>query len=225
MKTRIKICGITRIEDAVLAGELGVDAIGLNLFKGPRQITCEKALPIINALPPMVTPVGLVEHIDRAHDAMTSAVEAQQRLAIRTFQTYAQGEQYGLPAHLNDRLDWWPVMSVGSRTTIAGLQRLIRSFTSRPQGIVLDTMVAGQLGGTGKSFDWQWLADARAAGELDGLPPIILAGGLTPENVADAIRIARPYAVDVSSGVENKGQPGIKDPAKLRDFIQAAHAA
>jgi phosphoribosylanthranilate isomerase len=94
-----------------------------------------------------------------------------------------------------------------------------------PAAFVLDTASKTQLGGTGQSFNWHWIAEARAAGELTGLPPIILAGGLTPDNVADAIRIVRPYAVDVSSGVEVPGKPGIKDPLKLRDFIQAVRAA
>ena len=91
--------------------------------------------------------------------------------------------------------------------------------------LLLDTASAEKLGGTGKAFDWNWIAEARAAGELDGLPPLILAGGLTPDNVADAIRIARPYAVDVSSGVEVAGRPGIKDPIKMRDFIHAVRGA
>jgi phosphoribosylanthranilate isomerase len=90
---------------------------------------------------------------------------------------------------------------------------------------VLDTSAPGLLGGTGKTFNWHWIAEARDAGELDGLPPMILAGGLTPDNVAEAIRIAKPYAVDVSSGVEVPGKPGIKDPVKMRDFIQAAKSA
>jgi phosphoribosylanthranilate isomerase len=95
----------------------------------------------------------------------------------------------------------------------------------KPSAYVLDTASPEKLGGTGQTFNWNWIAEARAAGELEGLPPIILAGGLTPENVAEAIRIARPYAVDVSSGVEVPGKPGIKDPVKMRDFIQAAQSA
>src|SRR6185369_13376000 len=94
-----------------------------------------------------------------------------------------------------------------------------------PDALLLDTASKSALGGTGESFNWNWIAEAREAGELNGLPPIILAGGLTPDNVAEAIRIARPYAVDVSSGVEVPGKPGIKDPLKIRDFIQAAKSA
>jgi phosphoribosylanthranilate isomerase len=95
----------------------------------------------------------------------------------------------------------------------------------RPRAVFLDAYEAGKAGGTGRAFRWDWVATAREGGRLKGWPPIILAGGLKPENVAEAIRIARPYAVDVSSGVEIDGSPGRKDPDKMRDFVQQAKSA
>jgi phosphoribosylanthranilate isomerase len=91
--------------------------------------------------------------------------------------------------------------------------------------VVLDAYDPGRDGGTGSRFRWEWVSAARQAGRLEGWPPIILAGGLRPENVTEAIRVARPYAVDVSSGVEIEGPPGRKDPSRMRAFVRAARAA
>ncbi len=125
---------------------------------------------------------------------------------------------------ITDRPDTWLPLKVENRESIFQLNSRVARLGLRPGAILLDTAHENKLGGTGQSFNWHWIAEARAAGELAGLPPIILAGGLTPDNVADAIRIAQPYAVDVSSGVEVVGKPGIKDPIKMRDFIQAVLA-
>jgi phosphoribosylanthranilate isomerase len=116
-------------------------------------------------------------------------------------------------------------MSIANRESIRQLRVRLERLALHPGALVLDTASNKALGGTGETFNWEWIKEARDAGELEGLPPIILAGGLTPENVAEAIRIAQPYAVDVSSGVEVVGKPGVKDPIKMRDFIQAAHGA
>ena len=91
--------------------------------------------------------------------------------------------------------------------------------------VVLDAYTAGKEGGTGKAFNWEWVAQARQEGRLEGWPRIILAGGLGPENVAEAVRIVRPWGVDVSSGVEIDGKPGRKDPERMRAFVQAARSA
>jgi phosphoribosylanthranilate isomerase len=119
----------------------------------------------------------------------------------------------------------WVCAQVATRASIATLASGLETLTRMPDGILFDTAVVGRQGGTGQTFDWNWISDARTAGELTQLGAIILAGGLTPENVADAIRIARPYAVDVSSGVEIAGKPGIKDPIKMRDFVQAVRGS
>jgi phosphoribosylanthranilate isomerase len=223
-RTRIKICGITRPQDAQLAADLGADFIGVNTFNGPREITPSVVKTIASELPKRVTVVALTEAYG-VRGGVISWFDELYESGVRTIQLYLADT---LPVNFvpNHQMDWWLVESVDSRNNF----RQLRSSVSRlpqfvPAAILLDTAVPTQLGGTGKTFNWHWIAEARAAGELDGLPPIILAGGLNPDNVADAIRIARPYAVDVSSGVEIPGHPGIKDPVKLRDFIQAVHAA
>jgi len=238
-RTRVKICGITRPEDAALAAELGVDAIGLNFVGGPRQISYAWAAEIIDDLPALTTVVGLVTAPSRENPNSPTIRELQgydQRdysLSIRVFQTYGDAllTLHGLlETDYRIAFHYWPVVHVQSRQFAAKITAFLGKQDRplnriRPQAVILDTASQSKLGGTGQSFDWNWIAEARAAGELEGLPPIILAGGLNPDNVAEAIRIARPWAVDVSSGVEVAGKPGIKDPAKMRDFIQAAQGA
>ncbi len=216
---------MTRAEDGAGAAEAGADAIGLNFFQGPRKIDMAGAIAILGELPPMVMPVGLVEHIDGDEAGVVSAVELERALNLRTFQTYTSYEQQRLSPRWNDVLDWWVVVPMVSRSSLTNLRGLIGRFASRPQAVVCDTYSVMAEGGTGRVFEWNWIAEAREAGELEGLPPLILAGGLTPENVAEAVRIARPYGVDVSSGVEVKGKAGVKDLLKVRDFVAAAKGA
>ncbi|HVT79960.1 MAG TPA: phosphoribosylanthranilate isomerase [Phycisphaerae bacterium] len=162
--------------------------------------------------------------LDDRGDAI-SAARISHDVGIHTFQLY-DDIAVKTYSHQKSGLHYWYVVHVASRD-LSSLRSLIipdKLDGSEIEAIVLDT-ASDKLGGTGKSFNWNWIAETRAAGELEGLPPIILAGGLNPENVADAIRIARPYAVDVSSGVEVAGKPGVKDAIKMRDFIQAAHGA
>ncbi|MGN6367931.1 MAG: phosphoribosylanthranilate isomerase [Phycisphaerae bacterium] len=226
--TRVKICGITCPDDALRAAECGADAIGLNFVGGPRKLTIPQATEILKVTLPLVEPVGLFNAGGLAHtggEGDPPDAWAEIEWSIETKQWY--GNVQGLepwrwgPAGA----PWWTVIHVSERATVAAIPAHLAGLRFRPQAVVLDVASGAKLGGTGESFNWRWITEARAAGELNGLPPIILAGGLTPENVADAIRIARPYAVDVSSGVEVPGKPGIKDPVKLRDFIQAAKAA
>jgi phosphoribosylanthranilate isomerase len=222
--TRIKICGITRPENATLAAELGADAIGLNFVRGPRRIDQQTGYQILSSLPPCVTPVGLTGCGIKGTDcpSIHQLRHEDPRLSITTFQIYGE-----VPPEVIKRtadVFCWMVSSIPSRQAMATLAAQVAKWGESVRAIVLDTASADKLGGTGQSFNWHWIAEARAAGELEGLPPIILAGGLTPENVAEAIRIAQPYAVDVSSGVEVPGKPGIKDPVKMRDFIQAARS-
>jgi phosphoribosylanthranilate isomerase len=235
MSTRVKICGITRPHDAALAAELGADFLGVNFFKGPRRISFETATTLVTAVTPLKSSVQWVGLVGDAELPARSAPEIQ---GMRTFMdACAYFQHYDTPAQLADAFQrlgassshfkkLWLVHHVQSPDAFPALSATLASLPFVPAALLLDTASpSGQLGGTGQSFNWDWIADARAAGELEGLPPIILAGGLTPDNVADAIRIARPYAVDVASGVEVPGKPGIKDPARMRDFIQAAKAA
>ena len=237
--TRVKICGITRPEDAAKAAEAGADAIGLNFLAGPRRIAPELARLVIGQLLPLVTPVALI-----SSDVPDSPqpYEIYRAMRVFVFQLYAAAPNWQF--HENETAYWW-VRHMDSRAALTQLAvdwalwtrtpspggqssdwRVPRlTVGAKPEAIVLDAACKSALGGTGQAFDWHWIAEARSAGELDGLPPIILAGGLTPDNVADAIRIVHPYAVDVSSGVEVPGKPGIKDPITLRDFIQAAKGA
>lgn len=230
-QTLIKICGITRPDDAALAAELGADFIGLNFVAGPRMINLARAREILAVLPAQgvrgVTPVALVraEHLPGEEfrtpllwDFLGAHLFAGQR-DIRTFQVY---EPYPLDRFTAapGAFAWWLVRAVESRDEVMSLPRILRNFAAcMPEKIVLDAQSGNRLGGTGKSFDWNWLAEARSGGDW-AVPKIVLAGGLKPENVGAAVRLARPYAVDVSSGVESN-TPGIKDPSKLRDFVQA----
>jgi len=233
--TRVKICGITRAQDAALAAELGADAIGLNFVGGPRLLNSNQAIAILDGLPPLLTPVCLILLDDKTMPHFDDAVNAAEKKLHfkfwhRTRQIYglteallaAMREGFGPPDPESTRWpDTWLPIAIKTRESLAQLSSRLLRLGIHPGAILLDT-ASEKLGGTGQSFNWNWIAQAREAGELDGLPPLILAGGLTPDNVADAIRIAKPYAVDVSSGVEVPGKPGIKDPIKMRDFIQAA---
>jgi phosphoribosylanthranilate isomerase len=234
--TRVKICGITSPHDAFLAAEAGADIIGLNFVGGPRQITDmslasaiywtlrdENAHPICRSVE--IAVLCTIDPTVRA--GAMSWSEVATHFKNRSFDAH---QIYGNNAESIARFSllarpWWKVVGISSRQSLSALAIEHAMTAHVPPAYLLDTASKSALGGTGHSFNWNWIAEARAAGELEGLPPIILAGGLTPENVADAIRIARPYAVDVSSGVEVAGKPGIKDPLKMRDFIQAAKGA
>jgi phosphoribosylanthranilate isomerase len=266
-RTRIKICGITRPEDATCAVELGVDFLGINFLGGPRQLSAPRAQPILDAVDMgsdfRVRFVSLVSVEGVSPEFQELRHRNSPKLSL-FFQEYGwtedrvQRDQKGAREYIEWRIEnrgtltrlletvgllpnpvlnldtsvpvqdcpwtWLPV-PVKDRASISELLGTLQRLFMNPGALVLDTAVPGHLGGTGQSFNWHWIAEARAAGELDGLPPIILAGGLNPDNVADAIRIARPWAVDVSSGVEVPGKPGIKDPFRMRDFIQAVRAA
>ncbi|MCL2640139.1 MAG: phosphoribosylanthranilate isomerase [Phycisphaerales bacterium] len=231
---RVKICGITRPQDAQLAAELGADAIGLNFISGPRQIEIEQAAKIVQNLPPFVHVVALIGS-QVTCDSMAKIFKQSHQLEhlelldrIDYFQVYRSPQSWsafsGHEFRRGGENAFWPVVHVTGREFAKDVRRAVDELKEEsefPCAVLLDTATA-QLGGSGKTFNWNWIAEARAANELNGLPPIILAGGLTPDNVADAIRIAQPYAVDVSSGVEIPNKPGIKDPIKMRDFIQAA---
>ena len=222
MAIAVKICGVTRPDDAVMAAEAGAHAIGLNFFAGPRRISVAHGREILLAIPAGVTPVALTA---RNLAAFPEAPGVGELLAahlprLRTFQIY--GAYAPEAASGSGPVFIWPVRRVDSRAALSEALRGVRRFPAPPAAVVIDAAVPHALGGVGASFDWHWIEQAREAGELEGLPPMVLAGGLTPENVAEAVRIVRPWAVDVSSGVEVAGKPGVKDPVKMRDFIQAA---
>jgi len=202
---RSKICGITRIEDALAAVEAGADAIGFVFYpKSPRAVTVQQARAIIAALPPFISTVGLFVNASRCELNETLDAVPLDLLQFHGDETPEQCEGYHRP--------FIKALRVQAGDDIAASCRLY----SNASGILLDTFVSGVPGGTGETFDWALIPDGLEK-------PIILAGGLTSANVAQAIAQVRPYAVDVSGGVEKS--KGIKDHDKIRAFMSAVHGA
>jgi len=205
-----------------MVAEAGADAIGLNFVGGPRRIDLAQAEAILSVLPPFVVPVALVTLSGPAAGEINEQVaELLATRWISCVQVY--GEVTGKAIA---RLVWEgyrPIVPVPVRDVCFAAARPVCVGPAGERGaaaVLLDTHEADKLGGTGRTFVWSWVAQARALGQLQGWPPIILAGGLTPDNVAQAIREAAPYGVDVSSGVESA--PGRKDPEKVRRFVEEA---
>jgi phosphoribosylanthranilate isomerase len=202
MSVKVKICGITNALDALAAVEAGADALGFMFYEpSPRHVSIRQAAEIIRELPPFIIKVGVF--VDASEDLVMRAI-SDCRLNLLQFhgnETPEYCTQFGLMSMKAFRI------------------RDAASLESLPQyptdAWLLDAFVADKLGGTGEKFNWELALEAKKLGR-----PIFLAGGLTPVNVADAVRMVQPYAVDVSSGVE--ATPGKKDHAKVRDFITAA---
>ncbi len=209
---RIKICGITSETDAEQAARLGADAIGLNFYPpSPRSLTPERAAAMVRALPPLVEPVGLFVNESRAEIARVADV-----LRLRTVQIHRDAWTEWGPASLRC-LAAFPVRDRHSLALIGSCLAQARQENALPAAILVDAQVAGVYGGSGQRLPWELLVG------FDPGVPLILAGGLTPDNVAEAIGIVRPYAVDVASGVESS--PGQKDIEKMRRFIGNAREA
>lgn len=208
-RTRIKICGITRPEDATQAAELGADAIGLVFYpSSPRCVTVEQAQKVVAALPPFVSIVGLF--VNSGRDEL-DRVLGQVPIDLLQF----HGDESPEDCEGYNRSF---IKAIRMRDEV-DLQEEANRFSSAT-GLLLDAYQAGVPGGTGESFDWERATKAREQGLMKS---IILAGGLTPANVGEAISVARPYAVDVSGGVESA--KGIKDRQKMAAFIEAVRAA
>jgi len=205
--TRVKICGITAWDDARLSIDLGASALGFNFYpSSPRAISPADAWKIIRRLPPFVEAVGVfVNWPPLVVDALARA------LRLHTVQLHG-GESPEEVAAVGQSHRVIKAVKVGPGFRVAGLTRYRRA-----DAILLDGFVRGLHGGTGRTLDWNLARTARRYGR------IILAGGLTPENIAEAIRVAQPYAVDVCSGVE--ARPGRKDHARLRALFSAVEAA
>lgn len=203
-RTRIKICGITRAEDALAAVSTGVDALGFVFYKkSPRAVSVEQARSIIEKLPAFVTTVGLF--VDAAAEEVNNILQ-QVSLSLLQFhgdEPAAYCEQFGVPYIKAIRV-----------TQSDDVNAKIATYPSAC-GILLDAFKEGIPGGTGESFDWSLVPSTTNK-------PIILAGGLTPENVSDAIKQVKPYAVDVSGGVEK--EKGIKDLQKLNAFVRGVQS-
>ncbi|WP_233842372.1 phosphoribosylanthranilate isomerase [Dyella sp. 2HG41-7] len=203
--TRIKSCGMTRVEDALLAAEFGADAIGVVLTaRSKRKVSLSQARAIIEAMPPFVTTVALC--MDDEANFVQEIIDTV-RPSMLQFHGDESDEwcaQFGQP--------YLKAIAMGEGA--AALYQL--RDHPHAAGLLLDGHGLGEAGGSGKSFDWSLMP-------RDLKQPLILAGGLTPDNVATAIRAAQPWAVDVASGIESA--PGIKDPIKLRAFIEAVRNA
>lgn len=219
MPVQVKICGITNVEDAVAAAEFGADFIGLNFYPGSsRCVTEGMARLILQALPRSVTPVALF-----VNEPWERVGEVAGRLGITMVQLH--GDQLS-PCPV-DNLLWMPAFAVIDQTSLDRIHRFIMvdcflrpiSRNQLPVAVLVDAHVVGKYGGTGQTAPWDLLANFVRR----PIPNLILAGGLTPHNVAEAIRIVRPWAVDVASGVESG--PGKKDHDKMRRFIENAKAA
>ncbi|CDF85200.1 N-(5'-phosphoribosyl)anthranilate isomerase [Pseudomonas knackmussii B13] len=202
---RIKICGITRVEDALAAAEAGADAIGLVFYpKSPRAVSVQQARQILAALPPFVSSVGLFVNASRCELGEILDAVPLDMLQFHGDESAADCSGYHKP--------YLKALRVKAGDDIAAKAAEYPGAS----GILLDTYVEGVPGGTGAAFDWSLIPEQMPR-------PLVLAGGLTAENVADAIRQVRPYAVDVSGGVE--ASKGIKDAAKIRAFIQQCRLA
>lgn len=207
MRTRVKICGITTWEDARLCVDLGASALGFNFYPAsPRATTPADAWSIIRRLPPFVVPVGVfVDWPPLVVDALARAV----RLAA--VQLHGK-ESVGEVGELSRKHLVIKAVTVKNGFRVATLAQYRAA-----DALLLDGFARGLHGGTGRTLDWKLARGANRFGR------IILAGGLSPENIAEAIRVAQPYAVDVASGVE--ARPGRKDPAKLRALFSAIESA
>ncbi|WP_456020933.1 phosphoribosylanthranilate isomerase [Pseudomonas protegens] len=202
---RSKICGITRIEDALAAVEAGADAIGFVFYaKSPRAVSVQQARAIIQALPPFVTTVGLFVNASRCELGEILDAVPLDLLQFHGDEAVEDCEGWHRP--------YIKALRVKAGDDIAAA---VDAYPSA-SGVLLDTYVEGVPGGTGEAFDWSLIPQSLSK-------PLILAGGLTPENVADAVARVKPYAVDVSGGVE--ASKGIKDHAKVRAFIDAVRKA
>jgi phosphoribosylanthranilate isomerase len=205
MSTIVKICGITSAADGLAAAEAGADALGLMFYEpSPRNVSLPAAAEIARQLPPFIIKVGVF--VNAPEELVLRAI-GECGLNIVQFHGDETPEYCGL----------FPVMTLKAfRIKDANSLKRLPDFTT--DAWLLDAHVGDKPGGTGEKFNWDLAVEAQKLGK-----PIFLAGGLTPENVADAVCQVRPYGVDVSSGVESS--PGKKDHAKVRAFIQAAKQA
>ncbi len=201
---KIKICGITNLDDALYAAERGADALGFNFYKkSPRFIEPEKAAEIISQLPPFIQPVGVF-----VNEREEKIREVQALTCIQTVQLHGD-ESPEFCEHFGSRVI--KAFQIKDKESIKHMAHYhVGAF-------LLDSYQNSLRGGTGETFDWHLAVVAKTFGR------VILAGGLTPENVAEAVKLVQPYGVDVAGGVER--EKGIKDQAKLKTFISAVRRA
>ena len=204
MQTRVKICGITNVPDGLMAAEAGADMVGLMFYeRSPRYITLARAAVISRSLPPFVLRVGVFVNPD---EALVTRAIGECGLSVLQF----HGDEP------SDFCTQFGIMSLKA-FRLKDASSLVPMESYKTDAFLLDAYSPIGLGGTGEQFSWELAVAAQKFGK-----PVFLAGGLTPQNVADAVCQVRPFAVDVSSGVESA--PGKKDPTKVRAFVQAARS-
>jgi len=203
VRVRVKICGITRVEDALAAVAHGADAIGLVFYApSPRAVSIEQAIQIVNQIPAFVSVVGLFVSAEEGFVRNVISNVALDLLQFHGDEAPEECTRYGLP--------FIKAIRVKSDTNLV---QCAKDY-SASRALLLDTYTEGVAGGTGHVFDWGLIPP-------DLIKPVVLAGGLTSENVASAIQQVKPYAVDVSGGVE--ASKGIKDAAKIAAFMQQVY--
>ena len=218
--TWVKICGMTNLEDALTAVEAGADAVGFVFHeKSPRNISVEAAREIVGKLPESIEKVGVFVN----HSA-GQVSDISDQVGLSAVQIYPLASNGALISDFLPNGKRRTFVAVpGERFTAEGSFGMFfsREFLRGINALLIDSGSPQQPGGTGKSFDWQGAADSvNLIGEAI---PVVIAGGLTAENVMEAIHILKPWGVDVASGVEAK--PGKKDPEKVRAFVKAVRDA
>jgi phosphoribosylanthranilate isomerase len=209
---RVKICGVTRPEDIAICAAAGADAVGINFHPGSkRYVDPRSAQPLLRSIPPLMAAVGVF--VERPF----------RQVAAMAYQLGLRGVQiHGEPREIEDPFPFSVIAAfrVRDQKSLEEIESYLKKYADAgrlPGAILVDAFVDGEHGGTGRTAPWELLAEFRPC------VPMILAGGLTPENVAEAIRIVRPSGVDVASGVESS--PGRKDADRVRAFVDAARTA
>jgi phosphoribosylanthranilate isomerase len=200
--TRIKICGMTRVEDALMAVEAGADAVGLIFWAGSkRAVGVEQAQAITRALPPLISTVGVF--VNETPDRVRTVADA---VGLS-----------GVQLHGDEVVSDWARFPRPVLKAMPIEQYATSPWRTARAAILVDAHDPVTIGGTGRTIDWE------AARDIAATRPLVLAGGLTPDNVAEAVTLVAPWGVDVASGVEQS--PGVKDPARVLAFVQAVRAA
>lgn len=209
---RVKICGVTSPTDVAACAEAGADAVGINFHPGSvRYVDPRASAPILRAVPPLMAAVGVF-----VNQPFRQVAAVAYQLGLRGVQCHGDLGEPEDPFPFS----FVPAFRVRDRQSLADIDAYLarcRAVGRMPGAILVDAFVEGQHGGTGRTAPWELLADFRPR------VPILLAGGLTPDNVAEAIRMVRPAGVDVATGVE--AAPGRKDPDKVRAFVANAREA
>jgi len=219
----VKICANTNLEDALLAAELGADAVGFVFAESKRKVNAEQVAAITRKLPEIVSKVGVFTSTDA--EEILQAASVAGLTAVQLHSGFDPGLVDAITAGSGGMIRVLQVVDIPEDALSADLESVLRATLAHPYVVaaLLDASHGGTSGGTGKTFDWDTTAEMvrRVQADTDGR--VIIAGGLRPNNVVEAINTFRPWGVDVASGVE--AAPGKKDAAKLREFIAAAQAA